>query len=281
MNRAAVTDVLKSFHREPSTYLDHHCHRLSDIGIQSIMDSPNDPKIALQGVQQATWSFPAPDALTASIRLPNTSLSSNASTLIDDAGAVEPSAISPDNVDSQENQPIIQQIAPSATPVKTPKKARKRKAADPDGDFRSSTKKTKKSARGTPTPTKSKPKRKTYDYYAETDYKPTTKITLETTINDEIDDDGDICNDDCEEKDEQDMIHCDGEACREGGKWFHTQCVGFGKMLPSNIEEFEWYCEICRGELGVGEETDGLIYRADGGVGQGGAKKVSNSCDFL
>lgn len=281
MNQFAVSDVLKSFHQEPSTSLHHHRHRQSGLGIQSTMGSPNDSNVALQGMQQATWSFPNPDALLAMTKVPNTSLSSNTSAVIDDAGAAQPSAMSPDNVDSQGNQPIIQQTAPPATPVKTPKKARKRKAADPDGDFRSSTKKAKKSAHGTPTPTKSKPKRKTYDYYAETDYRPTTKITLESTIDDEIDDDGDICNDDCEEKDEQDMIHCDGEACREGGKWFHTQCVGLGKILPSNIEEFEWYCEICRGELGVGEETDGLIYRADGGVGIEGGEKVSNSCDFL
>ncbi|CZT14963.1 uncharacterized protein RCC_00887 [Ramularia collo-cygni] len=226
----------------------------------------------LLSVRDGSWSFP----VTAAPPLPSASVDLATSLPGDVATATVPDIQTASDFEDEHSsttieQPILSKPIPPSTPVKSTKKSRKRKVTDPDGEYKSSGNKKKRAA---PTPTKSKPKRKTYDYLAETDYKPTSKVVVEYTIDDEIDDDPDICHDDCEEKDEQDMIHCDGEACRLGGKWFHTGCVGFDGPLPSNIEDFEWYCLTCREELGVGEDTDGLIYRADSGIGDDGDVKV-------
>lgn len=243
----------------------------------------------LQAAQAATWSFPVQDTTppSAPFNAPDTSLSDDptaatAQANVDaDAGANESSTLSPASVDSDIAHPITPRATPPAVPSKSGKKSRKRKAADPDGDYKTSANK-KRTRRAAPTPAKSKSKRRNYDDDAASDYKPTTKIVLQYTVDDDIDNDADICHDDCVDKDEQDMIHCDGEACRLGGKWFHTGCVGFGTILPSNIGEFEWYCPTCREELDVGEDSNGLVARAGGGMGGGGdVEMVSDGLSHL
>lgn len=237
----------------------------------------------LQSVQEATWSFPAGGGLPPSTAtdVPNTMPTSplaatTSPTTETDADTADASTLPPlVTTDPEEgivdNDQNISIVAPR-TPRKKP---RKRKLTDDDdGDFRPSSHKKKRAA-----PTPAKPKRKTADYYDEIDYKPSKKVVPEKTLEEEIDFDPDICHDDCEEDagSHQDMIHCDAEACRVGGKWFHTICVGFEGYLPSNIDEFEWYCPTCRVELDVGVETNGLIYRADGGSGTHTGEKASRS----
>lgn len=229
------------------------------------MQSSKGSGAGLQGLQEASWSFPPDDALTTtaankapSITSPNEPAATTSLITENHADTMISSPQSLSHAESQNGNLVAIQSNPPATPTKTRKKTKKRKAVDSDSEYKTSTKKKKRNAPALATP---KSKRKTADNYAEKDYKPSTKYVREQTLEDEIDDDPDICLDDCDEEDEQDMIHCDAEACRVGGKWFHTRCVGFEKDLPSNMEEFEWYCPTCRDELDVGLDTNGLIYR--------------------
>lgn len=228
-----------------------------------MMQSYYGPGGRLQDAQETSWEFPTEE--TSNIPPPSTSLPYGTAAQADAGIAFTSSATG----NPQHEQTVSRSVVSPKTPLKKVSKNKKRKAADSDGDYKPSSGK-KKTKRAAPTPAKPKSKRKSPDNHAEADYKPTIKITKEYTVEDEVAEDDDICIDDCEEKHEQDMIHCDGEACRVGGKWFHAQCVGFEVELPSNIGEFEWYCPTCRVELGVGEETDGLIYRADKGSEDGG-----------
>lgn len=247
--------------------------------MQSKMPFFDGTGAGLQKLQAASWYFPPQDVLTSTTETADagTSLLGDPATTIApsielDGDAILLPSLSPDNTDLQHGQTIALPTTLATTPLKTPKKSKKRKNNDPDGDFKSSI--TEKKKRTSPTATaKPKPKRKTNDYYEETDYKPTTKRVAEYTVDDEIADDADICFEECAEKDEQDMIHCDGEACRLGGKWFHTRCVGFGKVLPSNMDEFDWYCPNCREEFGVGKATNGLVPAAN--IGKEGGEPLA------
>ncbi|KAI5364644.1 Putative Zinc finger, FYVE/PHD-type, Zinc finger, RING/FYVE/PHD-type [Septoria linicola] len=67
-----------------------------------------------------------------------------------------------------------------------------------------------------------------------------------------------MCRHDCRSLDTNDMIHCDGTVCYQGGGWFHLPCVWFRNMPPMP-EERKWYCLICRRALRVEDHGNGLV----------------------
>ena len=48
----------------------------------------------------------------------------------------------------------------------------------------------------------------------------------------------------CQERDEGDMVQCDGHSCTI--QWFHFECVGI-----TEAPKGKWYCDVCSQELNI------------------------------